>query len=145
MNLSNSFTLSDLTFSDYGSRHGIDNSPTPEQIENLRELAQALERVQTLLGYPIHINSAYRSAKINTAVGGSATSAHLLGYAADFTCGGFGTPLEVCRQISDVGTIDFDQLILEYDSWTHLSVDPRMRRMLLTKRTGTPYMEGLIP
>ena len=130
MNLSNSFSLEQLVFSETAVRKGLDNTPNDEQIANLTELAQALERVQSLLGYPLHISSAFRSPKVNAAVGGSPTSAHMEGYAADFTCEAFGSPLEICRQIatSDIG---FDQLIQE-GTWVHISIAPTMRRDLLT-------------
>lgn len=130
MNLSNNFTLEQLTFSETAVRRGIDNTPTEEQIVNLTELAQGLERVQLLLGFPLHINSAFRSAKLNSAIGGSTHSAHMDGYAADFTCAQFGSPLEVCKAIS-VSEISFDQVIQE-GTWVHFSVEPRMRKELLT-------------
>ena len=130
MNLSNSFTLEALTFSETAIRKDLDNTPNDEQISNLTELAQALERVVYLLGYPIHISSAFRSPKVNAAVGGSPTSAHMEGYAADFTCQAFGSPLEVCKAISE-SDIGFDQIIQE-GTWVHFSVDPRMRREILT-------------
>lgn len=130
MNLSNNFTLETLTFSFYAERHGIDNTPNADQIENLKILAQALERVQQLLAHPINIHSAFRSPKDNAAVGGSTNSAHLQGYAADFVCPAFGTPIEVCQAIQG-SDISFDQLIQE-GTWAHLSIDPRMRRELLT-------------
>lgn len=142
MNLSNNFTLEELTFSDTGSRRGLDNTPTAEQIVNLTELAQTLERVQSLLGHPLHINSAFRSPKVNAAVGGSATSAHMDGYAADFTCKDFGTPLQVCQAIT-TSDIQYDQVIYEYQAWCHISIDPRMRKMVLSKHSSEPYIEGL--
>ena len=143
MNLSNSFTLEELTHSEIAIRKGIDNTPTEEQIVNLTELAMALDRVEILLGFPLTINSAFRSTKVNIAVGGSPTSAHLQGYAADFTCKAFGTPLDICRKIAEADSIPWDQIIHEYKAWCHLSVDPRIRKMLLTKNAGMPYMEGL--
>ena len=143
MQLSNSFTLEQLTFSETAIRRNLDNSPTPEQVENLRELAQSLERIQQLLGSPLSIHSGFRSPKVNAAVGGSPTSAHMEGYACDFACPGFGTPKEVCQAIAD-SEIPFDQIIHEYKSWCHFSSDPRMRRMLLTKDVGTPYLKGLL-
>ena len=130
MNLSNNFTLEELTFSQTAVRKGLDNTPNDEQIANLTELAQSLERVQQLLGSPLHIDSAFRSPKVNSAIGGASTSAHLEGYAGDFTCPGFGTPKEVCEALKDSG-IPFDQLIFE-NSWVHLSVAPRMRGEVLT-------------
>ena len=131
MNLSNNFTLEELTFSETAVRKGLDNVPNDEQTANLTELAQTLERIQSLLGFPLHINSAYRSPKVNAAVGGSPTSAHMEGYAADFTCRAFGDPKEVCQAIIE-SDIAFDQVILEGNSWTHVSVKPTMRRETLT-------------
>lgn len=142
MNLSNSFTLEELTFSDTAARKGLSNEPNDEQVANLMELAQSLERIRTLLGHPIIVRSAFRSPKVNSSVGGSPTSSHMEGLAADIVCPGFGTPKEVCEAI--IGSeIPFDQIILEYDAWTHISIDPRMRRMVLSKHAGEPYKEGL--
>jgi len=141
MNLSNNFTLEALTFSETAVRKGLDNVPNPEQVANLTELAQALERVQSLLG-PLVIHSAFRSPKVNAAVGGSTTSAHMEGYAADIVCPSYGSPLQVCQAIAG-SEIPYDQIIFEYESWCHLSIDPRMRKMVLSKRTGTPYETGL--
>lgn len=143
MNLSNSFTLEQLTFSETATRKGISNVPTPEQIANLVDLAACLERVRELLG-PFHISSAFRSAKLNAAVGGSSGSAHLDGYAADIVCPGFGTPLEVCQALASSG-IPFDQLIQE-GGWSHISVAPAMRQEVLTAHFNSgkvSYSEGL--
>src|SRR5258706_9944070 len=133
MNLSNNFSLSQLTASETAIRRSIPNEPTPEQIANLVDLAATLEEVRRLVG-PIHINSAFRSRELNAAIGGSPTSAHLDGYACDFTVPGFGTPREVCQAIAGAG-IPFDQLICEggpEHGWAHLSVAPAMRHDVLT-------------
>jgi hypothetical protein len=129
VNLSNNFTLAQLTASETAIRRGIANDPTPEQIANLVDLAATLERVQELVG-PIHINSAFRSLKLNSVIGGSVTSAHLDGYACDFTAPGFGTPLEVCQAIAGAG-IPYDQLI-EEGHWCHISVRPPLRQEVMT-------------
>ena len=128
--LSPSFSLSALTFSDTAIRKGIANEPTDEQIANLTELAMALERVVLLLGFPISIHSAFRSPKLNAAIGGSSHSAHMDGYAADFTSPGFGSPLEICKAISG-SEIPWDQVIQE-GTWVHFSVAPALRKELLT-------------
>ena len=70
MNLSPNFTLAELTHSEIGIRKGIDNTPPADIVANLSELALTLEKVRDLLGVPMHINSAYRSPKVNAAVGG---------------------------------------------------------------------------
>ena len=124
-----SIILAQLTASETAIRKGIANDPTPEQIANLVDLAATLEQVQRLVG-PIHINSAFRSRELNAAIGGSPTSAHLDGYAADIVSPGFGTPREVCQAIASSG-IPFDQLIQE-GNWVHISVRPPLRQEILT-------------
>lgn len=142
--LSEHFSLAELTFSATAARLGIVNVPNSQIVERLRRLASALEQVRDLLGHPIHVTSGYRSVALNAHVPGSSdTSAHTLGWAADFQCPGFGPPREVCEAISR-SSLGFDQLIYEYAAWTHLSVDPRRRRQVLTKRQGHPYEIGLI-
>lgn len=131
MQLSEHFSLQELTRSEIASRKGLDNTPDAETIANLTELALALEQVRELLGHPIHINSGFRSAKVNAAVGSKETSAHRQGFAADLVCPAFGSPRDVCHAILN-STIDFDQCILEFDAWCHFSVAPTMRHMALT-------------
>lgn len=137
MNLTPHFTLEEMTRSDYAARHGIDNTPSQDVIENLTTVALALEEVRTLLGHPIFVSSGYRGPKVNSAVGGSKTSAHIEGLAADFTCFTYGTPRDVCRAIMG-STIQYDQLIHEFGQWVHIGLGPRMRRQNLTiDRDGT--------
>ena len=90
-------------FGDRGRTNGIDNTPPPEIVENLKRLAAGLETVRALLGAPLEISSGYRCAALNEAVGGSGASQHLLGLAVDFACPGFGTPLEVARRDPGIG------------------------------------------
>ena len=108
-------------------------------------LAATLERVRGLLGNsPIRISSAYRCKELNRAIGSGDTSAHVLGYAVDFTCPIFGTPKEVAQEIA-ASSIKFDQLIYE-GTWIHLSVDPRNRRDVLTahfKGGKATYTKGI--
>lgn len=121
MNLSPNFTLAELTASQTAIRRGIDNTPNQAAIDNLRVLCALLEEIREFLGdRPIHVSSGYRSVQLNAMVGGSIASQHTLGLAADFTCRGFGTPLEVCHAIVDA-EIKFDQLIHEFGSWVHVS------------------------
>jgi hypothetical protein len=146
MILSKSFTLEALTFSEIAERRGISNVPNDEQIANLTELAQSLERVRDLVG-ELHISSGFRSPKLNTVIGGSVNSAHTQGYAADFTASGFGSPLDVCKAIEGSG-ISYDQLILEggLSGWTHFSIAPSMRREILTATFASgkvTYTDGL--
>ena len=144
MMLSAHFSLDELTQSETALRKGIANVPDAETIENLKILAQGLERVRALLGHPMYITSAYRGPKLNSAIGGSKTSAHVEGFAADFVCPGFGSPKDVCKAIRD-SDIDFDQLIYE-GTWVHFSVAPAMRKSILTAHfdNGTVrYSQGI--
>jgi len=145
MKLSEHFNLNEFTISQTATRKGIDNTPPEPVIERLRMLAATLERVRGLLGNsPIRISSGYRSKELNRAIGSSDSSAHVLGYAVDFTCPIFGTPKEVANEIAK-SAIKFDQIIYE-GTWIHLSVDPRNRREVLTatfKNGKAYYSKGI--
>ncbi len=144
MNLTMHFTLEELCASSTGTRLGIDNTPSEEVAEHLAILAQGLEQVRTLLGFPMHIDSGYRCSELNTAVGGAAHSAHMDGWAADFVCMGFGSPLAIVRAIV-ASPIQFDQCIQE-GHWVHISFAPALRRRVLTAHfgpNGTTYTEGI--
>ena len=145
--LSEHFSLDEFIFSETAQRKGIDNTPGAEELQNLHELALEMERVRELLdGYPIRITSAYRSPKVNAAVGGATNSAHIKGMACDFTCPGFGNNLEVARTLYLSG-LHYDQLILEY-GWVHIGfpeVGQAPRRQTMTKRSAKgPYENGLV-
>jgi len=145
MQLSEHFNLNEFTISQTATRKGIDNTPPEPVIERLRMLAATLERVRGLLGNsPIRISSGYRSKELNRAIGSSDNSAHVLGYAVDFTCPIFGSPKEVANEIAK-SSIKFDQIIYE-GTWIHLSVDPRNRREVLTatfKNGKAYYSKGI--
>ena len=128
--LSDHFTLEELTFSQTARRKGIDNNPSIEVVAHLMRLAYCMEQVRALLGGPIRITSGYRSPALNAAVGGAKNSAHMSGYAADFVCPSFGSPLEIVKAIAASG-ISFDQCIQE-GAWVHASFDPGMRQEVLT-------------
>jgi zinc D-Ala-D-Ala carboxypeptidase len=142
MQLSPSFSLAQLTGSETAEQHGIDNSPPPEIIENLKRLAAGLEEVRDLLGSPLDISSGYRCPELNAVVGGATTSQHVRGLAADFVCPGFGSPLEEARAIQR-SAIEFDQCILEFGRWVHLSFAARPRRRTLSIYSPGVYVEGL--
>lgn len=145
MKLSNHFTLEELTRSTTAQRLRLKNSPTVHELAHLMRLAAVLEEVRRVLGHrPILVNSGFRSEAVNKAVGGSSTSAHRLGLAADFTCPSFGTPLEICQTIAATG-IEFDQLIHEKGSWVHLGLSQSAPRTQLLTFDGTRYQSGLLP
>jgi zinc D-Ala-D-Ala carboxypeptidase len=136
--LSKHFTLDELTVTDHRE---FDNSPTQEEISNLQRLAQLLEQVkETLGGKPVMINSAFRSKQVNDAVGSSDKSQHRHGCAADFRVPGV-TPDEVVRAVIAAG-LPFDQIIREFDRWTHISIsnvdgaEPRGKALIIDK-SGT--------
>ena len=141
MMLSEHFSLAEMTISQTAARKGLNNTPNAATLENLKKAAAMMEKVRDLLDKPIIVNSAYRSVAVNKAIGGVATSAHCAGLAVDFICTAYGTPLEVARAIAR-SKLNFDQLIEENGQWVHISVDPRMRRQVLTMRKGK-YTEGL--
>lgn len=130
MKLTENFTLEELTFSQTAARKGIDNEPSEAVKRNLETLAKGLERVRAILLAPLHISSGYRSYTLNKAVGGSAKSAHLDGYAADFTAPSFGSPEAIVRTLKRHGGLEFDQIIME-GTWVHISFDPKMRKQYL--------------
>jgi uncharacterized protein YcbK (DUF882 family) len=133
MKLTEHFSLDELTASQTATRQGINNKPSEKVVENLRMLAALLEQVRALLGGgAIRISSGYRSLALNRYIGSNDTSAHIRGYAADFTCPAFGKPIEVAKKIAE-SNLKFDQCIFE-GTWVHLSCDPKNRRQLLTAR-----------
>jgi zinc D-Ala-D-Ala carboxypeptidase len=141
MRLSENFSLEELTASETAARKGIDNTPSEEVIDNLKRLAAALQEVRALLNHrAILISSGYRSPELNQAVGGSATSDHCKGLAADFICPSYGTPNDIVRAIA-VSGLSFKQVIREFDRWVHLSIpeegqEPR-KQALIIDREGT--------
>lgn len=141
MNLSPHFTLAEMTVSQEAARRGLDNTPPPNIVEALRRTCLGLEAVRVRLGCaPIIVNSGYRSPAVNAAVGGSNNSQHMTGQAADIICPAFGGPTEVAAALRDSG-IEYDQLILEFNRWVHISFAPNPRRQaLIIDRAGTRPM-----
>jgi putative chitinase len=138
MQLSEHFTLDELTHTDHRQ---FDNTPNALEMANLVRLAAFLEEVKTVLGgKPIIINSAFRSEAVNNAVGSRNTSQHRIGCAADLRVPGV-TPDEVVKAVIASG-IGYDQIIREFDRWTHISVPntkdmtPR-RQALIIDKSGT--------
>lgn len=138
MNLTEHFTLAELTHTDHRE---FDNTPNETEISNLKRLAEFLESIKTVLGgKPIMVNSAFRSKAVNDAVGSKDTSQHRVGCAADLKVPGM-TPDQVVRAVI-AANLPFDQIIREFDAWTHVSVPnstalkPR-RQALVIDKLGT--------
>ena len=138
------FSLAELTVTDHRT---LDNTPNEGEIENLGRLAAFLELVKTQLGgRPVFINSAFRSAAVNAAVGSKDTSQHRLGCAADIRVPGM-TPDEVVRSVMASG-LPYDQIIREFSDpgkgggWTHISIPnfselPPRKMALIIDKAGT--------
>lgn len=149
MHLSPNFTLAEMTRSSTASRRGIDNMPPPMIIERMQQLCEhVLEPVRSHYKRPVIVTSGYRSPALNSAIGGSGTSQHSQGEAADFTVHGLSN-IEVCRWMEK--TLTYDQLIYEFgeDGWIHASWSARRLRNeeLTARRVGarTVYLRGLLP
>lgn len=138
MNLTEHFTLEELTHTDHRE---FDNVPNDAELENIKRLAEFLEQIKTVLGgKPIMVNSAFRSKQVNDAVGSKDTSQHRIGCAADIRVPSM-TPDQVVKAImaSDLG---YDQVIREFDRWTHVSIPntpttPPRKQALIIDKTGT--------
>jgi len=151
MKLSTNFSLSELTKSEAATRLGLDNTPALQIIENLEALVQnILQPVRDKFG-PVVVTSGYRSPEVNKAIGGSATSDHCKGQAADFEVLGKDNR-ELAIWIAE--NMQFTQLILEFykpgvpdSGWVHCSYDPgNLKRQVLTaeKVNGkTVYSTGI--
>ena len=136
--LTEHFSLEELTHTDHRT---LDNTPNDAEKANLQRLADFLELVKTALGgKPIMVNSAFRSKAVNDAVGSKDTSQHRVGCAADIRVPGM-TPDQVVRAVI-AANLPFDQIIREFDAWTHISVPnstalkPR-RQALIIDKAGT--------
>ena len=141
MNLTEHFTLEELTHTDHRQ---FDNTPNDVELANLTRLAEFLEQVKILLGNkPIMVNSAFRSKLVNDAVGSKDSSQHRVGCAADVRVPGM-TPNEVVQAViaSDLG---YDQIIREFDRWTHISIPnsthntPRKQALIIDKQGTRLY------
>jgi len=139
--LSPHFSLEELTFTDHRE---FDNTPNSEELANLQRLAEFLEKVKVLVGgKPIMINSAFRCKQVNDAVGSKDTSQHRVGCAADIRVPGM-TPDQVVQAIINSG-LPFDQVIREFDRWTHVSIpnregeQPRGQALIIDKAGTRAY------
>lgn len=138
MQLSKHFTLDEFTHSQTAARLGLDNTAPAWAVPALRRTADGLESVRSLLGgKPIAVSSGYRSQSLNKAIGSKPTSQHTTGQAVDFTCPAFGTPRDIVAALVGSG-IQYDQCLLEFSAWVHLSFADKPRgQTLIIDKTGT--------
>ena len=155
MQITEHFSLKELTRSETGRRLGLQNVPSAAEMANIQYTAEQLEKIRAYVGRGIVVTSCFRSERVNKAVGGSPTSAHRFGLAAD--CDAIGlTSLSFAKEIikmRDEGKITFDQLILEFPergdgAWVHVGFrrNSPMRNQIMTatKKGGkTVYLPGL--
>lgn len=141
MNLTPNFTLAELTVTDHRE---FKNEPNPTETENLKRLANLLEQVKVAIGgKPVMVNSAFRSKQVNDAVGSRDTSQHRIGCAADIRVPGM-VPDAVVKAII-AAKLPFDQLIREFDRWTHISITndtkgkPRGQVLIIDAKGTRPY------
>ena len=138
MKLSNNFSLKELTASQTAERKGINNNPSEDHMNNLKELCEnVLQKVRDHYGKVVSVSSGYRSPELCLAIGSSVNSQHAKGQAADFEIYGLSNA-ELCKYIAE--NLDFDQLILEYHNigepnsgWIHCSYrnDGENRKQIL--------------
>ena len=151
MQLSNNFSLAELTKSQTATRKGIDNTPSDTHIQNLIHLAESvLQPVREHFGKPVMISSGYRSPALCEAIGSSTKSQHARGEAADFEIHGVDNK-ELATWISKNTT--FDQLILEFydegdpnSGWVHCSAvtgEPRKQVLRASKVEGRTKYESI--
>jgi zinc D-Ala-D-Ala carboxypeptidase len=144
-NMTEHFTLSELSRSETAIRKGINNIIPAEYLPNAERVAKALEIVRAEFG-PVTVTSCYRGPELNRMVGGSPTSAHCFACAADFEC---SAPNIDVAQWCAANIPDYDQVIYEFGAagWVHLgftSGNPRKQTLTATKDRGkTVYIQGI--
>jgi hypothetical protein len=140
MKLSEHLNLAEVTRSETAKRKGIDNTPTPEHLENFKKLAENIfEPIRKHFGVPIHISSGYRSKALNTAIGGSLTSQHCSGEAIDIDMDGSANGVNNKMVFEFIkANLNFDQLIWEFGTkdapdWVHVSFETsgKQRKQIL--------------
>jgi zinc D-Ala-D-Ala carboxypeptidase len=153
MKLTSNFSLTELTRSQTATRKGIDNTPNAEQLANLTALCECvLQPVRNYFGMVVRISSGLRVPELNSAIGGSTTSDHCKGMAADIEVPGVDN-LALAEWV--VKNLEFRQVILEFytpgipdSGWVHVSYNPsdnKKQALTATKKDGkTVYLLGLV-
>ena len=144
MILTKHFKLEEMIFSEYAVRNRVDNDPTLEIIDALRDTCiKVIEPLRIAIGKPIKITSGYRSKELNKLIGGSKTSQHCFGQAVDIQVQGISTE-DLFQKIIEL-KLPYDQIIQEFDSWVHCSyrANPRGEKLRATKIKGKTIYEKL--
>jgi hypothetical protein len=146
--LSRSFWLHEFLRSETAARMGREIVADDDIVQSLKALCvNVLQPLRDEIGATITISSGYRPDWLNQKIGGSKTSQHMKGEAADIVAAGY-TPLLLCEEIVRL-KLKFDQLIYEFGptGWTHVSCAPSPRKSILTARSvggKTIYLKGLV-
>jgi len=150
MQLSQHFSLDEFLVSEWMARRGFMITPSDADIENLTRLCRTvLEPLRRDLSAPIVVTSGLRPVELNTAIGGSKTSDHITGSAADIRAIGC-TPLFIAMTVEEL-KLPVKQVIHEFGRWVHLSVPPDgavpgMQALTATAgKNGTEYNHGIHP
>ena len=154
MNFPSHFSLEELTRSQTATRNEINNTPSEQEKSNLIKTAWFLESLREKLRKHYHknlfiiVSSGFRCEELNLVIGGSKTSSHVKGLAADIVCPSL-SPLELARFISEnMANEEFDQVIHEFGRWVHVGLTnnvPRLQELTALKENGkTAYKNGLI-
>jgi len=150
MQLSKNLSLAEVIRSETAKRRGVSNMPTDAHIANFKLLAEKVfQPIRDHFGVPIHISSGYRSAALNKAIGGAASSQHCTGEAIDIDMDGTSvTNAQIFNYIKD--NLEFDQLIWEFGTdtnpdWVHVSYEStgkQRKQMLKAVKSGgaTKYL-----
>ena len=153
MQLTNNFSLEEMIKSETALRHDMDNTPGEAEIANLKVLCEkVLQPIRDHYGKGVKVNSGYRAPEVNAKVGGSKTSDHCKGQAADIEIPGVANA-DLAKWITE--NLDFTQVILEFytpgipdSGWVHVSYDPanlKKQALTATKKDGkTVYLPGLV-
>jgi zinc D-Ala-D-Ala carboxypeptidase len=154
MKLTANFSLEELTKSETALRFGLDNTPNDQELSNLVALCESvLQPIRDHFGKGVKVNSGFRDPEVNAKVGGSKTSDHCKGMAADIEIPGVANA-DLAQFIVD--NMTFRQVILEFytpgipdSGWVHVSydiTDNKKQVLTATKQNGkTVYLPGLVP
>lgn len=146
LQITENFWLNEFLNSQTAARHGIPMNPTGTVCNNIERLCKTvLQPLRDDVGRSIFITSGYRPYELNRLIGGSESSEHINGNAADFVVAGM-TPYETCQRMIELG-LEVDQLIHEFGRWIHVGLRDELRGQRLTAYRdagGTRYVNGIV-